>query len=115
MVGLGFFSAGSLGNGAPPMVTATAGLVGFSSVVTSAWGIAIGAVGNLRLHLRGVPCLKNPFDLARYSMLIHRQRPGTLVEIGSAAGGSALWFADQCRVHGLATKVISADLQPPGV
>lgn len=62
---------------------------------------------------RGVPCFKSPFDLALYSMLINQQRPGTLVEIGSAAGGSALWFADQCRAQGVSTSIISVDINVP--
>lgn len=67
----------------------------------------------LSYSYRGVPCFKNPFDLALYSLMIDRERPATLVEIGSAAGGSALWFADQCRARGLDTVVISVDIQPP--
>jgi len=57
----------------------------------------------------GVPMLKNPFDLALYPLLLERARPRTLIEIGSHAGGSALWFADQ--LPGM--RVWSIDLQPP--
>lgn len=69
--------------------------------------------GTFAYTYRGIPCWKNPFDLALYTLLIHRVRPATVVEIGSAAGGSAVWFADQCRAQGLNTAVISVDLNPP--
>lgn len=66
-----------------------------------------------RYRYRDVPTLKNPFDLALYMMLLSQTRPGTIVEIGSASGGSALWFASQCRGLGLDTRVLSLDLHPP--
>ena len=68
-----------------------------------------------RLHnfyYKGVALQKNPFDLAIYSRLIPELRPRTIVEIGSKAGGSALWFADQCRIFELNTNIISVDLIP---
>jgi cephalosporin hydroxylase len=65
-----------------------------------------------RYNYAGRRCIKNPFDLALYSMLISRERPGTIIEIGSAAGGSALWFACQCRGLGLDTQVLSVDINP---
>jgi cephalosporin hydroxylase len=68
-----------------------------------------------RLHnfyYKGVALQKNPFDLAIYSRLISESRPRTIVEIGSKAGGSALWFADQCRNFGVDSNIISVDLVP---
>jgi cephalosporin hydroxylase len=68
-----------------------------------------------RLHnfyYKGVALQKNPFDLAIYNRLIPELRPRTIVEIGSKAGGSALWFADQCRIFELNTNIISVDLIP---
>ena len=53
--------------------------------------------GTMAYRHRGVPLLKNPFDLALYPLLLERARPRTLIEIGSYSGGSALWFADSCR------------------
>ena len=43
---------------------------------------------------RGLELVKNPLDLALYSLLLEHGRPRTVIEIGSKAGGSALWFAD---------------------
>jgi cephalosporin hydroxylase len=68
-------------------------------------------LGALRFTWRGVPCWKDPFDLAIYSMLLFRERPGTIIEIGSAHGGSALWLNDMLRVMGIEGQVISIDTQ----
>jgi cephalosporin hydroxylase len=67
--------------------------------------------GSLRYSWRGIPCIKNPFDFALYPLLLWQTKPGTIVEIGSNAGGSAVWLADLIRVYGLSTQVISIDLQ----
>lgn len=65
--------------------------------------------GTMNYRYRGVPMLKNPFDLALYPLLLERAQPQTLIEIGTHAGGSALWFADQRPgMH-----VWSIDLVPP--
>jgi cephalosporin hydroxylase len=61
---------------------------------------------------RGVKFLKNPFDLILYMELIHRLSPGTIIEIGTYAGGSALWYADQMAAHQLTPNVVSVDLEP---
>lgn len=69
--------------------------------------------GTLAYTYRGLPLLKNPFDLAIYSMLLQRARPRTLIEVGSYMGGSAVWFADQAGLLGLGLGVISIDLEVP--
>jgi cephalosporin hydroxylase len=66
--------------------------------------------GTLRYTWRGVPCVKNPFDFALYSLLVWHAKPATIIEIGSNAGGSALWFADMLRVFGLPAAVVSLDI-----
>jgi cephalosporin hydroxylase len=45
-------------------------------------------------------------------MLISKQKPKTIVEIGSANGGSAKWFAAICRGLGLETRIYSLDIDP---
>ena len=65
--------------------------------------------GTMAYRYRGVPLLKNPFDLALYPLLLAQQQPATLIEIGSYGGGSALWFADQRP----GMRVLSIDLEPP--
>src|SRR6516225_795516 len=69
--------------------------------------------GTLAYSYNGIACLKNPIDLAIYTKLIWDLRPGSLIEIGSNRGGSALWFADQLVAVGLNCPVLSIDLQPP--
>lgn len=62
---------------------------------------------------RGLPTLKNPFDLALYPLLLEELRPRTLIEIGSHAGGSALWFADMAAARDIELVVHSVDLTVP--
>lgn len=69
--------------------------------------------GTMEYRYRGIPLLKNPFDLALYPLLLGRARPRTLIEIGSYQGGSAIWFADQARALELDMHVVSVDLVAP--
>ncbi len=61
-------------------------------------------------HWRGAPCFKSSYDVAIYSMLIDELKPGTIIELGSGAGGSSLLFADLCTSIGLKTEIISVDM-----
>ncbi len=61
---------------------------------------------------RGRDMLLNPFDMANYTRLIGDTRPLTVFEIGSWAGGRAVWLADTLQVHGVDSRVISVDLEP---
>jgi cephalosporin hydroxylase len=70
--------------------------------------------GTFKTKYRGVPMVKSPFDLVLYLQLMSREAPRTVFEIGSAFGGSALWFADMLTAHGREkARVISVDLKPP--
>jgi cephalosporin hydroxylase len=61
---------------------------------------------------RGRQLVKSPFDVAMYQQLLERQRPATIVEIGSKDGGSALWLAGLAAGLGLTLIVHSYDLSP---
>lgn len=50
-----------------------------------------GVIG--RGYYHGHPIGKYPTDLLMYAEVIHRTRPHHLIETGTNAGGSALWFA----------------------
>lgn len=66
--------------------------------------------GTMSFEWKGIPCLKNPFDLALYQKLLWQQKPRTIIEIGSNKGGSALWFADMTKIMGIETRIISIDI-----
>lgn len=68
--------------------------------------------GTLAYTYKGVPTLKNPFDLALYPMLLWELRPRTIIEIGSFKGGSALWFSDTMRSFGLPVHIHCFDIAP---
>ena len=59
---------------------------------------------------RGVPLLKNPFDLALYPTLLWKLKPLSIIEIGSKSGGSALWMGDLLNSFGIDGHVYSLDI-----
>lgn len=66
--------------------------------------------GTLAGSYRGVHMWKNPLDLALYQRLIWEAKPRTIIEVGTNAGGSALWFADLLGNYGGGGKVITIDI-----
>lgn len=62
---------------------------------------------------RGLPLFKCAFDLALYTHLLDEMRPGSIFEIGSGSGASALWLADMCNSLGTPCPVVSLDRRPP--
>jgi tRNA (mo5U34)-methyltransferase len=67
--------------------------------------------GTMSYTYKGIPCLKSPFDLALYQLLVGEAMPRTILEIGSHLGGSALWFADLMRTNSLPPNVHSVDIK----
>jgi cephalosporin hydroxylase len=63
----------------------------------------------------GRPLFKTAFDCVIYPMLIAELGPRTIVELGSGAGGSAVWMADVAEAHGLRPRIVSIDLKPVDV
>src|SRR5205823_3603851 len=61
---------------------------------------------------RGVQMVKNPLDLALYQRLVEALRPATIIEIGSKAGGSGLFFGDLLQNFGIEARVHSFDVVP---
>ena len=69
--------------------------------------------GTLRTTYRGIPFWKSPFDIALYLQLLSKLSPGTVIEIGTKFGGSALWFADMMTAQGTESAgVLSVDIAP---
>lgn len=48
----------------------------------------------------GITAFKDPLDMWIYQEIIHEVQPDVIVEIGSAVGGSALFFADMLDIIG---------------
>lgn len=62
---------------------------------------------------RGVNVMKCPLDLWMYTELVfERLRPTTIIETGTAHGGSALFFADLCDLMGRG-HVLTIDIFDP--
>jgi cephalosporin hydroxylase len=64
---------------------------------------------------QGLPLFKSVFDLALYPMLLWDVRPATVIELGSGAGASALWFADVMHGFDIDGDIYSVDLRKPDV
>jgi len=68
-----------------------------------------GATGTMRW--KGYPMYKTTYDFALYPMIIQELKPKTIVEFGTAEGGSAFWMSDLCDTFGLKdTMVYSVDI-----
>lgn len=65
-------------------------------------------------HWLGVPLVKCPFDLQSYQELIWETKPTLIIECGTFAGGSALYFADLFDLIGDG-RVVSVDIRDEGV
>ena len=63
-----------------------------------------------RYKYRGIPMLKNCYDLANYPRLLHQVKPATIIEIGTFYGGAAIWMADLTRAFGLQTHIYTVDI-----
>eukprot|EP00929_Paragymnodinium_shiwhaense_P089272 TRINITY_DN49446_c0_g1_i1.p1 TRINITY_DN49446_c0_g1~~TRINITY_DN49446_c0_g1_i1.p1 ORF type:complete len:334 (+),score=38.50 TRINITY_DN49446_c0_g1_i1:277-1278(+) len=61
---------------------------------------------------KGVPFGKSAFDWQMYATLIHELAPGTIIDLGTWAGGSALFYADMATTlcGERFTKVVSVDI-----
>lgn len=59
---------------------------------------------------RGVPCIKCPFDLALYQVIITKCKPDLIIEIGTNRGGSALFLADMQKLCGIKGEVHTIDI-----
>ncbi|CAE7281401.1 unnamed protein product [Symbiodinium microadriaticum] len=69
-------------------------------------------IGQAYSTWRGIPFGKSAFDWQMYATMIDDLQPRTIIDIGSWAGGSALFFADfgQMLVGDAFSKVVSLDV-----
>lgn len=67
--------------------------------------------GPIVMKYHGIPIRKNALDLWIYSEMIFDLKPDLIIEIGSAHGGSTLWFAHQLDLLGSEKgEVVSLDI-----
>lgn len=61
---------------------------------------------------KGYPIYKLPSDLWLYAELLYAVKPRTIIETGTAEGGSALYFADLLELYGVRDyRVITVDIR----
>ncbi|KAK2557359.1 Rhamnosyl O-methyltransferase [Acropora cervicornis] len=59
---------------------------------------------------RGVPLMKDCFDLIITQQLLWDLKPQTVIELGAYKGGSALWTADIVKAYRFKSRIISVDI-----
>ncbi len=69
--------------------------------------------GIVSFFYKGVMLIKSPFDLALYMKMFQEVRPRSIIEIGSAFGGSAIWFGDMLNNFSIDGHVYSYDIKVP--
>jgi cephalosporin hydroxylase len=76
---------------------------GLPSPIRRDFGMTVGDLWRERINhvvwdtYAGVPLVKFPEDLRVYEHLLWMSSPSVVVELGTHAGGSALWFRDRLR------------------
>jgi cephalosporin hydroxylase len=65
------------------------------------------------LRWQGIPMMKSVWDFALVPIMVQEVRPRTIIEIGTAEGGSAAYYASVQQHHGLPANVVTMDLIPP--
>lgn len=71
--------------------------------------------GSVTYTYRDIETQKDPFDLALYMQLLWREKPQTIIEIGSKHGGSALWLRDMMRTFAVPCAIHTVDVAPPAL
>ncbi len=60
----------------------------------------------------GVKIMKNPLDLMVLQQILYEKRPDTIIECGTAYGGSAYFLASMMDILNIDGKVITIDIEP---
>ncbi|XP_015756220.1 PREDICTED: rhamnosyl O-methyltransferase-like [Acropora digitifera] len=66
--------------------------------------------GKFLTSWRGVPLMKDCFDLIITQQLLWDLKPQTVIELGAYKGGSALWTADIVKAYRFKSRIISVDI-----
>lgn len=64
---------------------------------------------------KGKPMMRTVWDFALSAIMVQEIKPQTIIELGTASGGSAIWYADLQRLHALTPRVITVDIHPPAL
>jgi cephalosporin hydroxylase len=80
---------------------------------SSAWVHSQGAIAPL--GWKGRPMMRTAWDFALSAMMVQEIRPATIIELGTASGASAMWYADLQSTHDIRPNVITMDVAPPSL
>lgn len=68
--------------------------------------------GKYLTNWNGVELGKSPIDIQIYQALFWEMKPRTVFELGTYAGGAAMWMADILNIGGVESHVYSMDIDP---
>lgn len=66
--------------------------------------------GHYKVTYKGVTATRCPFDYVIYQMIIGEIRPDLIIEIGSYAGGGAMYLADLLKIYDIDGRVHAIDI-----
>lgn len=61
----------------------------------------------------GRPTMRSVWDFALAPLMVNEIKPKSIIELGTASGGSTILWADLQKLSGLAPQVLSMDIDPP--
>lgn len=64
---------------------------------------------------RGLPMMRTIWDFALAPLMVQEIRPRTIIELGSASGGAAAYYADIQRIHGIPPNIVTMDIIPAAI
>ena len=85
----------------------------FDKMSLSEWMLYHQRNCHFKMKYHGLDMQKIPTDLWVYSEIINEVKPDTIIEIGAAGGGTALWLCHQLDILGNG-KLISVDINHGG-
>lgn len=61
----------------------------------------------------GRPSMRTVWDFALAPLMISEINPRTIIELGTASGGAAIFYANLQQMNGVTPRVIGMDIDPP--
>lgn len=68
-------------------------------------------VGKYKNTYRGHVVMKDSVSLHHYERLMDKIRPKTIIELGTAGGGGAVWLAASMKAQGIDGQVVTLDIE----
>jgi cephalosporin hydroxylase len=71
----------------------------FSKKINKSFSLKDIDAGHHKVTYKGITAIKCPFDYVLYQMIVFEIKPDLIIEIGTNAGGAALYLADMLEIN----------------